>query len=52
MKKLIFASLAAVVLVVPQAVFAADVPALVSTAVLSDITLKSASKRIGGNYYS
>ena len=43
MKKLIFASLAAVVLVVPQAVFAADVPALVSTAVLSDITLKSAS---------
>ncbi len=43
MKKFILASLAAVALVVPQAVFAADAPVLVSTAVLPDITLKSAS---------
>ena len=43
MKKIILASLAAVALVVPQAVFAADAPVLVSTAVLPDITLKSAS---------
>ena len=43
MKKIILASLAAVALVFPQAVFAADAPVLVSTAVLPDIALKSAS---------
>ena len=43
MKKIILASLAAMALVFPQAVFAADAPVLVSTAVLPDIALKSAS---------
>jgi hypothetical protein len=43
MRKFILASLAAVALVVPQAVFAADAPVLVSTAVLPDVALKLAS---------
>jgi hypothetical protein len=43
MKKFIFASLAAVALVVPQAVFAADTPVLISTAVVPDVALKLAS---------
>ncbi len=43
MRKFILASLAAVALVLPQAVFAADAPVLVSTAVVPDLALKSAS---------
>jgi hypothetical protein len=43
MKKFILASLAAVALVVPQAVFAAEAPVLVSTAVVPDVALKLAS---------
>jgi len=43
MKKFILASLAAVALVVPQAVFAADAPVLLSTAVVPDVALKLAS---------
>jgi hypothetical protein len=43
MKKLILGSLAALVLVVPQAVFAAETPVLVSTAVFPDVALKVAS---------
>jgi hypothetical protein len=43
MRKFILASLAAVALVLPQAVFAADAPVLVSTAVVPDLALKLAS---------
>ena len=43
MKKFILASLAAVALVVPQAVFAAEAPVLLSTAVVPDVALKLAS---------
>ena len=43
MKRFILASLAAVALVVPQAVFAADAPVLISTAVVPDVALKLAS---------
>ncbi len=43
MKKLILGSLAALVLVVPQAVFAAESPVVVSTAVFPDVALKVAS---------
>jgi len=42
-KKFILASLAAVALIVPQAVFAADAPVLLSTAVVPDVALKLAS---------
>jgi len=43
MRKFILGSLAALALVVPQTVFAADTPVLVSTAVLPDVALKVAS---------
>lgn len=43
MKKIILASIAAMAIVVPQAVFAADTPELISTAVLPDVALKLAS---------
>ncbi len=43
MKKLILGSLAALALVVPQAVFAAESPVVVSTAVFPDVALKVAS---------
>jgi hypothetical protein len=43
MKKMIMAAVAAVAIVTPQAVFAADTPVLISTAVLPDITLAAAS---------
>ena len=43
MRKFILGSLAALALVVPQIVFAADTPVLVSTAVLPDVALKVAS---------
>ncbi len=39
MKKFMLTSLAALVLVVPQAVFAGDTPVLISTAVLPDVSL-------------
>lgn len=43
MKKFILGSLAALALVIPQTVFAADGSVLVSTAVLPDVALKAAS---------
>ncbi len=43
MKKIILASIAAMAIVVPQAVFAADTPEVISTAVLPDVALKLAS---------
>ena len=43
MRKFILGSLAALALVVPQTVFAADTPVLISTAVLPDVALKVAS---------
>lgn len=50
MKKVILAAIATVAILAPQTVFAADAPVLVSTAVLPDIALATASNgAIGGS---